>query len=92
MLDLSNNSLSDLSELGSLQYLEELYLANNQIGIIDSLNNLVNLRIIDLSGNMIDDISPLLNLEHLESINLFDNEISLYQKNLLTEKDVLVVI
>ncbi|WP_321345062.1 leucine-rich repeat domain-containing protein [uncultured Draconibacterium sp.] len=82
ILDVSNNALTDISNLWELHELEELYLANNQIGYIDALSNLSKLRIVDLSGNEIDDISPLFELENLEYVNLVRNPIP---KNQLTE-------
>ena len=90
-LDLSNNEISDISELGNLNRLEELYLANNQIGYIDILSNLSNLRELDLSGNQIDDISPLLELNNLEYVNLIGNRISISQINKLKAREVFVM-
>ncbi|WP_159520495.1 leucine-rich repeat domain-containing protein [Sunxiuqinia indica] len=75
ILDVSNNNLTDISNLWDLNDLEELYLSNNQIGYIDALSNLSKLRIVDLSGNEIDDISPLFDLENLEYVNLVGNRI-----------------
>ncbi len=91
ILDVSNNEISDISDLWNLQHLEELYLANNQIGYVDTLSNLLKLRVIDLSGNQIDDISPLLQLEHLEYINLVGNRISKSQIEKLKAKDIIVM-
>ena len=44
ILDLSNNAICQIDNLWDLERLEELYLANNQIGYIDTLSNLTNLR------------------------------------------------
>ena len=90
-IDLSNNNISDISEVWNLDRLEELYLANNQIGYIDSLSNLLKLRVIDLSGNQIDDISPLLELENLEFVNLIGNKISVNQIKTLKAKGIIVM-
>lgn len=90
-LDLSNNEISDISELKNLERLEELYLANNQIGYIDILSNLSNLRELDLSGNQIDDISPLLELDNLEYVNLIGNRISISQIDKLKAREVFVM-
>ncbi|PKP18096.1 MAG: hypothetical protein CVU05_14300 [Bacteroidetes bacterium HGW-Bacteroidetes-21] len=90
-IDLSNNAISDLSELWELQRLEELYLANNQISYIDALSNLLNLRIVDLSGNQIDDITPLLSLDFLEYVNLAGNPVPKIQVEKLKEKEVMVM-
>jgi Leucine-rich repeat (LRR) protein len=91
ILNLSNNEISDISELWYLTRLEELYLANNEIGYIDILSNLSGLRIIDLSGNQIDDISPLFELKHLEYLNLMGNKIRKEQIEQLKKKDIIVM-
>ncbi len=90
-LDLSNNEISDISELENLVRLEELYLANNQIGYIDVLSGLFKLRELDLSGNQIDDISPLFELNNLEYVNLIGNKITKSQIERLKEKEVVVM-
>lgn len=92
ILDVSNNVLTDISNLWDLQDLDELYLANNQIGYIDALSNLSKLRVVDLSGNEIDDISPLFDLENLEYVNLVGNPIPKSQLKELESKDCVVVI
>ncbi len=71
--------------------MEELYLANNQIGYIDVLSSLLNLRELDLSGNQIDDISPLLELNNLEYVNLIGNRITKSQIDKLKEREVFVM-
>ncbi|WP_163323727.1 leucine-rich repeat domain-containing protein [Draconibacterium mangrovi] len=91
ILDVSNNELTDISNLWDLHDLEELYLANNQIGYIDALSNLSKLRIVDLSGNGIDDISPLFDLENLEYVNLVGNRIPKNQLTNLEKKGCVVV-
>ncbi len=90
ILDISNNNLTDISNLWGLEYMEELYLANNQIGYIDILSNLTHLKIVDLAGNQIDDISPLLCLENLEYVNLAGNPVSVKQVKELEAKGVVV--
>ena len=90
VLDLSGNQISDLTELAKLDKIEELYLANNQIGYIDILTFLNRLRVIDLSGNQIDDISPLFNLCGLEYVNLIGNPVKKAQVKILQEKGVVV--
>lgn len=91
VLDLSNNEISDITDLWDLTRLEELYLANNEIGYVDSLSNLKNLRILDLAGNMIDDISPIFELEHLEYLNLMGNKIPSKQIEQLKGKDIVIM-
>ena len=91
ILDVSNNLISDLENLWDLEFIEELYLANNQIGYIDVLSNLSRLRILDISGNQIDDISPLLELQYLEYVNLTGNPIPESQINLLKSREIMVM-
>lgn len=91
ILDVSNNSLTDISNLWELNSLEELYLANNQIGYIDALSNLVNLKILDLSDNQIDDISPLFELDNLDYINLIGNPIPQQQIEILKKKGIIII-
>ncbi len=90
ILDVSNNSVEDISDLWHLQHLEELYLSDNQIGIIDALASLTALKIVDLSGNQIDDISPLFGLENLEYVNLIGNPILPDQVKILERKGCVV--
>lgn len=91
-LDISDNQISDISNLWNLKHIEELFLANNQVGYIDTLGNLLKLRILDLSGNQIDDISPLFELEHLEYLNLVGNKVPKHQVEKLQGKNVVVTV
>ena len=45
VVDLTNNNLTDLTDLGHLHQVERLYLSNNHIGMIDSLSNLTVLQV-----------------------------------------------
>lgn len=92
ILDVSNNNISDISNLWNLRDLEELYLGNNQIGYIDILSNLSKLRIVDLSGNDVDDISPLFELKNLEYVNIVGNPVPKNQFIELEKKGCIVVI
>ena len=80
-----------MENLWDLQNIEELYLANNQIGYIDALSNLIKLRVLDLSGNLVDDISPLFALEHLEYVNLIGNPVPKSQIDFLEKKGIIVM-
>ncbi len=75
IVDISGNAITDITELGTLIRVTELYASGNRIGYIDALSSLVNLRMVDLSLNEIDDISPLFGLEHLEYVNLLGNPV-----------------
>jgi len=74
-IDLSGNSITDISPLFGLPSIEELNLSNNKIGYIDALSNLLKLKTVDLSNNRIDDISPLFDLPKLEFCDLSGNKI-----------------
>jgi Leucine-rich repeat (LRR) protein len=90
-LDLSDNCITDISDLKGLMLLEEIYLSNNEIGYIDIVSNLVKLRVLDISNNAIDDLTPLFELPDLEYVNLVGNRIPLEQIAFLKKKGVLVV-
>ena len=90
-LDLSNNKLTDITELYHLKNLQEIYLANNQIGYIDALGFIKNLRVVDLSHNEINDLTPLFQLPKLEYVNVLGNKIPVNQKDFLKNRGVIVV-
>ena len=90
-LDLSNNYITDISEINTLTSLEELYLTNNNIGFIDAVFNLKKLRILDISNNEIDDLSPLFNLQYLEYVNILGNTIPETQIHFLKNKGIMIV-
>ena len=54
-LDLSNNAISDLWQVGDMRELRFLDLSNNQIEDISYLSNLTKLVSLDLSGNLLND-------------------------------------
>lgn len=91
VVDLSNNNLTDLTELGHLRQVERLYLANNHIGTIDSLSNLLVLQVLDISYNDVDDLSPLLELKHLAYLNVMGNRAPAWQLEKLQLRGVTVV-
>ena len=90
-VDLSNNNLTDISELGSLRQIERLYLSNNHVGIIDSLSNLTVLQVLDISYNDVDDLSPLFELSHLSYLNVMGNRIPSWQLEKLQLKGLTIV-
>lgn len=91
IMDLSDNSITDITDLCNLRRIEELYLSDNQLEIIDSISNLQNLKSLDLSANSIEDISPLFNLEKLEFVNIIGNDVPLAQIDELRNKGVMVM-
>jgi len=90
-IDLSNNVLTDINELGELRQVERLYLANNNIGLVDALGNLRVLQVLDLSFNDVDDLSPLFELNHLSYLNVMGNRIPAWQLEKLQLKGITVV-
>jgi Leucine-rich repeat (LRR) protein len=73
-----------------LNDLEVLDLSDNQVGIIDELSFLKNLKSVLLSNNYIEDISPLFELTNLEYVELSGNRIDIEQINKLAETGVTV--
>ena len=90
-VDLSNNNLTDISELGELRQVERLYLANNQVGLIDALYNLSVLQVLDISFNDVDDISPLFELNYLSYLNVMGNRIPAWQLEKLQLQGITIV-
>jgi internalin A len=90
-MDLSGNSISDISLLWGLTALEELNLSDNKLEEIDTLSNLRNLKILDLSYNAIRDISALYTLNKLEYLVLTGSKVPPEQIKELEETGVIVV-
>ena len=90
-VDLSNNNLTDISDLGYLRQVERLYLSNNHVGLIDALSNLRVLQVLDISFNDVDDLSPLFDLSHLSYLNVMGNRIPSWQLEKLQMKGVTIV-
>jgi uncharacterized repeat protein (TIGR02543 family) len=67
--------LTDISDVGKLDTLEELYLEKNSILDISSLYKLYNLKVLDLRANQITNIDALRNMAGLKKLNLRENSI-----------------
>jgi len=91
VVDLTNNNLTDLTELGHLRQVERLFLANNHIGMTDPLSNLTVLQVLDISYNDVDDVSPLFDLTHLTYLNVMGTRIPAWQLEKLQVRGVTVV-
>ena len=89
-VDLSMNSITDISPIFDLTAIRELNLSDNKIGYIDALSNLLKLKTVDLSNNEIDDISPLFDLPELEFCDVSGNKVSHAQVHELEELGVSV--
>ncbi len=75
-LDLSHNTITDISVLGSLTTLTALEMSHNTISDISVLKNLTKLKWLYLRHNAISDISVLKNLTKLKILWLSGNSIS----------------
>jgi len=91
VIDLTNNNLTDLTDLEELRQVERLYLANNHIEMIDALSNLIVLELLDISFNDVNDISPLFDLKHLGYLNVVGNRVPDWQLEELRSRGVTVV-
>jgi len=69
MLNLTNQKIEDVTTVGKLVNLENLYLSGNRIKSIYPLRNLPELKILDLKRNQIDDVNPLSILCEYERLN-----------------------
>ena len=73
-LDLSNNLLTTISDIGSLVNLERLDLSNNNLlTTISGIESLVNLETLDLSDNLLTTISDIGSIVNLETLDLSNN-------------------
>lgn len=58
-LDLSNNSIKDISGVSEMRYLKELNLSNNALMEINGLESLSGLEVLNLEGNLISMVDNL---------------------------------
>lgn len=72
-LDLSGNSIRDLTPLQGLIQLKDLALKDNGVSSIAALGDLVNLTYLDLRGNAVKDLTPISNMEGITELYLDDN-------------------
>lgn len=75
-LELANNRLSNLDDLGELKLLETLNVSCNNLSTLDGVEDLSNLSSLNVAGNMIrsvDSLSCLTKLENLKSLRLQDS-------------------
>ena len=75
-LDLSERSLTDLSDLAVLTGLKQLHLEKNNIADLTPLAGLTLLTGLDLSYNSIADLAPLTGLRNLNTLSLVRNELT----------------
>ena len=72
-LDLSYNSIRNVSPIGSLPVLNALYLAHNALTDVTDLSGLSSLETLDVSYNSLTTISPLTNNTALKNLNASNN-------------------
>ncbi|CAL6008483.1 leucine_Rich Repeat (LRR)-containing protein [Hexamita inflata] len=73
-LELRYNGISDITILGQLTNLKQLYLSNNKISTIQ-IQNLDNLTSLNLGNNKLNDISAIQNMTNLVELQLSGNQI-----------------
>lgn len=71
----SEKGVKDITGIGEMINLEDLYMYSNEISDISELENLTKLVVVKLYNNKISDISALSGLTELEHLNIFSNEI-----------------
>ncbi|XP_043277631.1 leucine-rich repeat-containing protein 49 [Venturia canescens] len=74
-LDLYDNQIEKICDLGTLENLRVLLVGKNRIKKIEGLKPLVKLEVLDLHGNQIVQISGLEQLESLKVLNLAGNNV-----------------
>jgi hypothetical protein len=89
-IDLSDNSISDITLLNTLGLLEYLNLSDNKIELICPLEAMPKLKEINLENNQIGDISPLFSIPNLSYVNLCGNPVQGRQIEKLKEKGISV--
>ena len=75
-LDLSDNSLRNLSPLSELQNLQELNLANNSLNDLLSLSGLKNLTVLNVAQNELSTLIPISSLTSLQQLNAANNNLT----------------
>jgi hypothetical protein len=74
-IDFSDNFISDISPLASLEQLETVILERNQISALTPLSGLPNLTTLNAAENLVADLSPLSGLTTLRVLTLDNNAI-----------------
>ena len=75
-LDLSNNTLRDLTPLGTMGGLKEVYLQHNAVNDLTVLGSLKSLAKLDVSYNLLSSLTPLFNCTSLTSLDAGNNTIT----------------
>ena len=75
-LDLSSNSIRDLTALSNMQKLEELNLQYNAVNTVSAVSTLPALRVLDLSYNDLGSIATIGTCISLEELNVSHNKLT----------------
>ena len=74
-LNISNNAITALTNIGSLNGLTSLNVSNNQIASVPNIGNLTGLTLLDISNNQFTTISSNIgSLTNVETLNLSSNQ------------------
>lgn len=83
-LQLSENSIIDITSLAKLSKLEQLRFGKNKVKSLEALKDLKELQILDASENQIEDLTPIKNLTKLYNLDVHSNPI----KDISVAKDL----
>ncbi|MCX7746652.1 MAG: stalk domain-containing protein [Clostridia bacterium] len=75
-IDLSKNTITDISPLIPLQKLSFLNISENKISNFMPLNNLKELAVLNAGAAFMGDLSPIRDLTNLKELHLFENNLS----------------
>ena len=75
-LDLSQNTIRDLTPLSNMSALKDLYLQNNAINDLSKLSNLKALERLDVSYNLLDTLSPIFDCPNLTYLGAGNNKVT----------------
>jgi Leucine-rich repeat (LRR) protein len=75
ILDLTGNSISNLTPLVGMPNLTHIFLTDNQVVDLNPLANITTLRGISLANNKVVNLTPLTNLTNLTKLDLWKNMI-----------------
>ena len=76
LLDLSGNSIGDISPLTEMAKLEELYMGHNALTTLPLLRKLTSLRILDLSYNALEYVGSVSACTGVERLNVSHNRLT----------------
>lgn len=75
-LDLSNNTIRNITALSSLQSLQEVYLQNNALTDLSSLSTIKTITRLNVSGNALTTITPICSINGLTWLDASNNQLS----------------